>query len=86
MNQQSEIKFKNKVRVQRFTPNPALDLGPSCVLLVSGGQILEGYVELFVERNIPMIPSKVTHCPTQEGINSENRSHHVNPQLPLHDC
>ncbi|KAF3858566.1 hypothetical protein F7725_011767, partial [Dissostichus mawsoni] len=28
---------------------------------------LQGYVELFVERNIPVIPSKVAHCPTEEG-------------------
>lgn len=32
------------------------------VLLVSGGQILDSDVELFVERNVPVIPSKVAHC------------------------
>lgn len=47
-----------------------------CFLLVSGGQILEGHIKLLVERHIPMIPSKVTHCPTEEGVNSENTIPH----------
>lgn len=58
-------------------------LSVSCVLLVSGGQILQGYVELFVERNITMIPSKVAHSPTEEGVNSENTVLHVSPQLSV---
>lgn len=45
----------------------------SCVVLVSGGQILEGNVELFVKRNISMIPSKVPHRSTKVRVNSKNR-------------
>lgn len=45
----------------------------SCVLLVSGGQIFEGNIELFVKRNISMIPSKVPHRSTKVRVNSKNR-------------
>lgn len=46
-------------------------LDMSCALLVSGGQILEGDVELFVKRNISMIPSEVPHSSTEVRINSK---------------
>lgn len=41
-----------------------------CVLLVSGGQVLDGQIELLIHRDIPVIPSKVPHRTTEEGIYS----------------
>lgn len=52
---------------------------------MSGGQILDGDVELFVLRNIPMIPSKVSHCPTEEGMHSENKDSHI-VYTPNYSC
>lgn len=49
-------------------------LDMSCALLVSGGQILEGDVELFVKRNISMIPSEVPHSSTEVRINSKKQN------------
>lgn len=43
------------------------------VLLVSGGQLLDSDVELFVEGDVPVIPSKVAHCSAEVGIHSGNR-------------
>lgn len=57
-------------------------LDVSCALLVSGGQILEGDVELFVKRNISMIPSEVPHSSTKVRVNSKNRIPEVSLQQP----
>lgn len=54
------------------------------VSLVSGGQILQGHVELFVQRNVPVIQRKITHSPAEEGVNSESGVGHVS--LQLSDC
>lgn len=40
------------------------------VLLVSGGQVLDGHVELLIHGDIPVIPSKVAHRTAKEGIHS----------------
>lgn len=39
-----------------------------------GWQILNGHVELFSNRNVPMIPGKVTHGTAQVGIDSTSRN------------
>lgn len=41
-----------------------------CVLLVSGGQFLEGDVKFFVKRNVSVIAGKVSHSSTEVGVNS----------------
>lgn len=49
--------------------------------LVSGWQIFQGHIELFVQGDVPMIPRKITHRSTQVGVNSGDRILTVSSQL-----
>lgn len=42
-----------------------------------GWQILNGHVELLSNRNVPMIPGKVTHSTAQEGVGSTKKKNRL---------
>lgn len=77
MDKQSYFRYSiNRVQVDELLDVP-------CALLVSGGQILEGDVELLVKRNISMIPGEVPHSSTKVRVNSKkNRIPEVSLQPP----
>lgn len=48
---------------------------------MSGWQIFQGHIELFVLGYVPMIPREITHRTTQVGVNSVDRILAVRTQL-----